>query len=245
MTTIKQVAANRANAKKSTGPRTREGKAKSSLNALKHGLLAEAAVLPDEDAAAFSSFADALIAELRPEGALEELLAGQIVNLAWRLRRASLVETGVFVREKALADEKWFREQRSLYEEASDPQTPLEAVLAQANVLPDDSALRIIDPDKWAEMHRGEHTAARAARSDLARLGAAFATDAAGPNAFSKLERYETALSRRLTRALTDLKSQQSARADRPADRAEPKNAPEDRSASPQIQPIPEKGENA
>ena len=43
-----QIRANRENAKKSTGPRTAEGKARVSLNALKHGLLARDTVLPTE-----------------------------------------------------------------------------------------------------------------------------------------------------------------------------------------------------
>ena len=53
MTTEKQLRANRKNAKKSTGPNTPEGKARSSKNALKHGLLARDAVLPGEDPADF------------------------------------------------------------------------------------------------------------------------------------------------------------------------------------------------
>ena len=51
MATEKQIQANRNNAKKSTGPRTEQGKAASSQNALKHGLLARDAVLPGEDPA--------------------------------------------------------------------------------------------------------------------------------------------------------------------------------------------------
>ncbi|MFI5381076.1 MAG: hypothetical protein ACHRHE_17400, partial [Tepidisphaerales bacterium] len=44
-----RTAANRRNALKSTGPRTPEGKAKSALNALKHGLTAQSPLLPTED----------------------------------------------------------------------------------------------------------------------------------------------------------------------------------------------------
>jgi hypothetical protein len=49
MATPAQIAANRANAQKSTGPRTAEGKAASRLNALKHGLDAESLIIPGED----------------------------------------------------------------------------------------------------------------------------------------------------------------------------------------------------
>jgi hypothetical protein len=45
MATEAQIEANRANAQKSTGPRTPEGKEKAAQNALKHGLLAREAVV--------------------------------------------------------------------------------------------------------------------------------------------------------------------------------------------------------
>ncbi len=48
MATAKQIAANRANAKKSTGPRTAAGCAKSSRNAYRHGL--SVPVQPDPQA---------------------------------------------------------------------------------------------------------------------------------------------------------------------------------------------------
>jgi hypothetical protein len=48
MATEKQIAANRRNARRSTGPRTPAGKARAALNALTHGLTTQAADLPPD-----------------------------------------------------------------------------------------------------------------------------------------------------------------------------------------------------
>ena len=48
MTSIRQIEANRANAKRSTGPKTAGGKARSSQNALRHGLARSASSDPAE-----------------------------------------------------------------------------------------------------------------------------------------------------------------------------------------------------
>jgi len=95
---LKQLAANRRNALKSTGPRTTDGKAKSKLNALKHGILSREVVVrglhikesPRELAELRARFCD----ELQPVGPLEEMLVDQIVTAYWRLRRALTAETG-------------------------------------------------------------------------------------------------------------------------------------------------------
>ncbi len=90
-----QIRANRANAKKSTGPRTQEGKARSSQNALKHGLLANDAVLPGEDPADFdrhlTSFEDTYL----PRNRVEKEIVRQIADVAWRMQRLSRIETAV------------------------------------------------------------------------------------------------------------------------------------------------------
>ena len=80
MPTDKQIKANRRNAQASTGPRTAAGKARSSQNALTHGLTARAGLLPGEDPEAFRQFRARLFTELRPEGAIEGELAKQV---AW------------------------------------------------------------------------------------------------------------------------------------------------------------------
>ncbi len=85
MATAAQIAANRRNALKSTGPRTAAGKAVSSRNALRHGLRARATVVLDEDPRDFEAFGAELRAALAPRDGREELLAETVVHAAWRM----------------------------------------------------------------------------------------------------------------------------------------------------------------
>lgn len=100
MTTTKRLQANRNNAQKSTGPVTEEGKAAVSMNALKHGLLSGAVLLPDEDASLLADLEDQLRSHLKPEGPLETLLVDRMAASLWRLRRLNRVETGIFADEQ-------------------------------------------------------------------------------------------------------------------------------------------------
>ena len=92
----RQLAANRANAQKSTGPRTPAGREAVSLNALKHGLTGSFRLLPGEDPATHAAFCRELIEEFAPANALEFNLAQTITNDLWRLSRASAIETNMF-----------------------------------------------------------------------------------------------------------------------------------------------------
>ena len=95
MPTEAQRKANRQNAKKSTGPRTPEGKARSSKNALKHGLLARDAVMADEDPAEYDRQLQILEENLFPKNAIEFELVLQIADSRWRLRRITRIEAGL------------------------------------------------------------------------------------------------------------------------------------------------------
>jgi hypothetical protein len=89
--------ASRKNGAKSRGPKTPEGKARSAMNALKHGLRAEKYVtLLDEEWDEFTKLEAALERELAPEGPLQSILARRIARAAWRLMRADRLETEVF-----------------------------------------------------------------------------------------------------------------------------------------------------
>jgi hypothetical protein len=92
MATEAQILANRLNAQKSTGPRTSEGKAAVSQNAVKHGLLAERDVICSESQADFDQYRDQLLAELDPASPMESMLAERIVSLSWRLKRICSIQ---------------------------------------------------------------------------------------------------------------------------------------------------------
>ena len=88
MATDAQIKANRRNAKKCTGPRTPEGKARVSENAIKHGLTARRDIIKSESQQEFDHHRRRFFAELAPSSAVEYALAERIISLAWRLRRA-------------------------------------------------------------------------------------------------------------------------------------------------------------
>src|SRR5437763_3306610 len=83
----KKRAANRANARKSTGPRTPEGKARASLNAITHGLFCKELVLPGESQEVFALLRRLWISSLSPQDIAELWLVDRIVAANWKLRR--------------------------------------------------------------------------------------------------------------------------------------------------------------
>jgi hypothetical protein len=91
-----QLKANRANAQKSTGPRTEEGKRRASLNALKHGCTSQTIILPGEDAAHFARFHQSLNDSLSPANALEESLVETLAQNQWAINRTRAHEASLF-----------------------------------------------------------------------------------------------------------------------------------------------------
>ena len=85
MATKRQISANRQNATKSTGPRTKAGKKRASRNPLKHGLCALDLLTPDENPDDYEAFHNDALASLKPVGFLETELAETIINVRWRL----------------------------------------------------------------------------------------------------------------------------------------------------------------
>jgi hypothetical protein len=83
------------NPSKSTGPRTPEGKARSSHNATRHGLTGRVVVLPSEDMNVYHAFCKELMADLAPETPLERQYAQTFCDTQWRLNRARSFEDGM------------------------------------------------------------------------------------------------------------------------------------------------------
>jgi len=92
MATQAQIIANRINAQKSTGPRTAHGKYIVSQNAVKHSLLTNCSVIASESQQDFVCYRQRLLDELEPASPMESVLAERIVELSWRLKRASRLQ---------------------------------------------------------------------------------------------------------------------------------------------------------
>jgi len=96
MATLKQFEANRRNAQKSTGPKTPEGKAAISMNALRHGLRARTVVLPGENREEFNQLCDDLQVEWNPQSRTEHFYLEQMAVSQWKLTRMEVGEAAIF-----------------------------------------------------------------------------------------------------------------------------------------------------
>ena len=93
-----RLLANQANAQLSSGPRTEEGRAKSSLNAVKTGLIGRTVLLPSDDTAEYERHVAAFYDEYQPVGLQECELVQSIADTFWRLRRIPILETAIFAK---------------------------------------------------------------------------------------------------------------------------------------------------
>ena len=96
MSTQAQRAANQANSQLSTGPTSPEGKAKSSLNAVKTGLTGRTVLLPTDDAAAYEQHIQRFAAQWKPVTEAEKSLVQSIADTEWRLQRIPSLEAGIY-----------------------------------------------------------------------------------------------------------------------------------------------------
>ena len=199
MSNDQQIAANRLNAQRSTGPRTPVGKARVSSNALKHGLTGRDVVLPGENPDDFDSFRAGLLTSLDPQGELEGALAERIVVDFWRLRRVSIFEATLHRRGCKELLVKQAEESVRQYEFTNSE---------MASALLDKTEVTNPQAHKDAEQRLAQ---ARAELDDpafnITRVLEMFAEP------FKNLERHEAALSRSMQRTLHELERLQARRA--------------------------------
>ena len=182
MATQKQIEASRRNASKSTGPKSEAGKARSKLNSLKHGLLAKAVVLPQEDVLEFEGLVQALALELGPNGVLEEQLVGCIAANFWRLRRIYQIESEFFEIQRAVIE----------YLNAKDRLKVIEANSGE-DAMMQRAVMGIHPDDPWHKSATDEVNKTQSKVQNMSTgLGAIFKNDADNSDALGKLARYET-----------------------------------------------------
>jgi len=93
-TSTKQITANQQNAQKSSGPKSADGKAVTSRNATRHGLLSARLFLQDEKPQEFQQLFDELAGTFNPSGIMEMVLLEKIAVAIWKQRRIVAAETG-------------------------------------------------------------------------------------------------------------------------------------------------------
>ena len=207
MTSPRQLAANRANAKKSRGPKSVKGKARSSFNALKHGLTAELIVIGGEDPREFENLLEQLSHDWNPVGPTECVLVKRLAILFWRLDRVPLFEAAILNVHRDEDPNSREARDRDLSRMTAAYTEALKRYRGGATTS-DETAEKKIE---IAETNRkcGDKTKHKPQPREI---GAALLRDAGKDDAIGKVLRYEAALSHNVARTMSMLLSIQNAR---------------------------------
>jgi hypothetical protein len=171
--TTDRAAINRENARRSTGPKTPEGKATSRLNAITHTLCSQTVVSTKKNLIGYARFRKRFFDDLQPKGIIEVQLTQTLADCSWRLNCARAYETNLLTlgSEEQLASVK-------LEDEDQEIQSALataKAYRSQANAL---AAISMHEQRVSREFHRSlkelrEIQAARRADERLQKMEAA------------------------------------------------------------------------
>src|ERR1022692_2778018 len=101
MATDKQIEANQRNAKKSSGPKTVEGKARCAQNGARHSQLAKSVLLRSECPKRFTTFVATFYSEHGPTTATEYALVDTMTTARWRIIRLTNLEAATVDTEYA------------------------------------------------------------------------------------------------------------------------------------------------
>jgi hypothetical protein len=111
MTTTLKRASNARNARRSTGPRTEAGRARSAQNARKHGLYARAPVVPGGETRAFNDWLAGWVDYHQPEGPAETDALGRAAYASWELKGCAAVRAAATEKRRRHAGRRYDRDQ--------------------------------------------------------------------------------------------------------------------------------------
>jgi hypothetical protein len=97
MSSLRRISSSRANGALSRGPVTLEGKQRSAMNALSHGLLARTTLMRGEWAGGLEGLLTEHVDRLAPVDPVEYGYVEEMVVARWRLRRLWAIEPGPWI----------------------------------------------------------------------------------------------------------------------------------------------------
>jgi hypothetical protein len=209
MTSLRQLEANRENARRSTGPRSEEGKQVSRRNALRHGLTAETVIEILEDPEDYKAFEANIIADYDARTAVERELVLRLASLLWRIRRATGIETDLLRIQAEI-----LRERAQATQQEGEPESPPSNPIYRA--------FRAVIPPRWAGEGNGSVDEPRDDTNSVSAIDT-LAGNTADPTrtltycflrlahldngAFKRLNRYEAALWRQTVQTMAALRA--------------------------------------
>ncbi len=224
MATRRQIDANRRNAQKSTGPRTRTGKAAAKLNSLKHGLLAEQPVIRGEDEVVFEALRREVTKQFDAVGVIETQLVERISGLIWRLRRLGRIEGGIIDFQRQTIEHRRLK--------------------IKADRIKDEYKYGIdeFDTDRAPQDYQQAKAHADMAWDALYEpgpmIGRSFIRDAESVDALGKLQRYERSMERSLYTAIHELERLQRDRREKDIVTIEGETVPSDNPSNTNVEQL-------
>ena len=214
----KQLAANRRNALKSTGPKTDAGKSIVALNATKHGLCARHSVIKGESQAEFDAFHARIFDEYEPVGMLEIALLDKIVTAIWQQQRVSRIENDMIDKlsippEQRPENKRLFPFDFSItktYTDKPNQRTIYGGEETITTEILEDGTERVIEtsggkpdePKSDTEPEKEKHLT----------IGETFIKDIEGPNILTKFQRYAKDIDNSLYKAIREFERLQERR---------------------------------
>ena len=110
----KQIDANQRNAQKSTGPKTKEGKAKSAMNSIKYGIYSDKYLIKDESPVEFKNYRKKMLKCLNPTNFVLFDIATHIISNGWEYQRHSLLQSKI-LNTRSLRNEAELKENNNTH----------------------------------------------------------------------------------------------------------------------------------